>query len=199
MKIPKVLDIDQILDMYEGLEDAVAEKLVDLKVPFDEPAPRRSQHLAGVVEFDEESGCPILSEDMSDWEEVQVGVAHHTFGAWANYFEGKLSQEETRFAIIEDQLAVVKAALEHYYRTEQGAAADVAKNLVLVDERYVNFDLKFAESRMVRGSLKRSWEKMKRAANTLSRELTRRKSEAERQMNHAPPLGPAPTYRGRGR
>jgi len=170
------LQVEDLLEIYDGIIDAADEVLEASRITGPLDAPSAPDGLEGYVQWADHSD-PLPPDDMTEVSPLGLGKLFSYFQNWTNYVASEVTRAKCIKDVQERHLKVIKSALSLYYKEEVGVPANVVEDKVFCDSRYVEVDAGLLRVRVFWETAKSREEQLRRTLNNISREQTRRASE----------------------
>ncbi len=175
------VNIDELIDLYEGLLPAAEEELRQLQVTSRGVIPDAPEGLEDIIEYNE-NGDPAEPEDITALQPAELGQLFTFFTAWVNYLQTELTNADCRRLVLRRAVDIVEAGLHDLYRSaESNVPAGQIKNKVTVDKRYIDTDRELLLAEVLYRQLETAMGRCKRVITLVSREITRRTKNDERE------------------
>jgi hypothetical protein len=176
---PANMRVDDIIKAYDGVMSSVEAILQDKGVSADLPEPGQPEGLDQVLVY-ADNGDPVLPDDLTELDHVQIGKLFTYFTGWTNYVQSMVTYSEVSRDVIKTKLAALDKAVMVALQQEDGSLSDArAKAKVILDPRHIEAEVSYMEAYALAKVLHARYEQFKRSEKVISRELTRRQQELE--------------------
>jgi hypothetical protein len=184
MRFPaaKSLEVDTLLDIYEGIIDASDKVLKESQIAGRLPFPAVPDGLEGYLRWTEHND-PMPPDDMTEMPGLIIGKLFSYFQNWANCVSAEVTRAKCVLLVQTKQLSTVERGLKIYFREEAGKPAGSVMDYVGTDKRYVDVEASLLKVKVFYEIANDRYAQLKRVLNNISREQTRRKEELERTMH----------------
>jgi hypothetical protein len=182
MPVARTLNVEELIEFYDNIIDAVDEDLVEKSVSAVLPKPETPEGLEGHVAW-APNGDPIAPVDVTELAGPDLGRLYSFINSWTNYVSSELGRAKTTLLVQERIIKVITAALRTYYREEHSVPESRVGDSILTDSRFAREDSDLLKIKVFASSLESRHDQLKRTCNYISREQTRRKDEWERQLH----------------
>ena len=157
-------EINEKVNQYEAA--------ASVEVPFPKPD-NPACNPVPEVDYDDESGVPIIPQDLTALPSRDLGRLFQAIEAWEDYFRSLATEADQEKVKRKEIADLVKAHVKKEMRSQK-IAKDEVNEYVKLDPRYIQANTAYLEARFQAEQIEDLKSTVSRRFNMISREITRR-------------------------